>query len=62
MTKNEAETILNTPGDQEGQMEATDVLRALADPARHSVVLILMAVGSVSYEEIAEICGVAVGT
>ncbi|NOW46136.1 RNA polymerase sigma-70 factor (ECF subfamily) [Novosphingobium sp. SG751A] len=58
-----AETILNTPGDQESQMEAADVLRALETlPDAQREVLILMAVGSVSYEEIAEICGVAVGT
>jgi RNA polymerase sigma-70 factor (ECF subfamily) len=58
-----AETILNTPGDQEGRLEATDVLRALQTlPDAQREVLILMAVGSVSYEEIAEICGVAVGT
>lgn len=58
-----AETILNTEGEQEGQLEATDVLRALETlPDAQREVLILMAVGSVSYEEIAEICGVAVGT
>jgi len=58
-----AETVLNTPGDQESQMEATDVLRALQTlPDAQREVLILMPVGSVSYEEIAEICGVAVGT
>lgn len=58
-----AETVLNTQGEQESQLEATDVLRALATlPDAQREVLILMAVGSVSYEEIAEICGVAVGT
>jgi RNA polymerase sigma-70 factor (ECF subfamily) len=59
----EAERILNTPATQQSGMEATDVLRALATlPAAQREVLILAAVGHVSYEEMAEICGVAIGT
>lgn len=59
----EAERLLNTPASQQGGLEATDVLRALATlPAAQREVLILAAVGHVSYEEMAEICGVAIGT
>ncbi len=59
----EAERLLNTPATQQGGMEATDVLRALAMlPATQREVLILAAVGHVSYEEMADICGVAIGT
>jgi len=58
-----AERVLNTPGDQESRLEATDVLRALETlPATQRDVLILMSVGSLTYEDIAEICGVAIGT
>ena len=44
-------------------LEASDVLRAMAllPPAQREV-LILAAVGHVSYREMADICGVAVGT
>lgn len=59
----EAERLLNTPATQHAGMEATDVLRALALlPASQREVLILAAVGHVSYEEMAEICQVAIGT
>jgi RNA polymerase sigma-70 factor (ECF subfamily) len=59
----EAERILYTPGAQEGHLEATDVLRALTTlPAAQREVLVLVSIGGVSYEEIAEICGVALGT
>lgn len=59
----EAERILNTPAQQEAGLEATDVLRALKLlPAAQREVLILAAVGHVSYEEMAQISGVAVGT
>jgi RNA polymerase sigma-70 factor (ECF subfamily) len=59
----EAERILNIQGSQEGRLEAADVLRALATlPAAQREVLVLVSIGSVSYEEIAEICGVALGT
>jgi RNA polymerase sigma-70 factor (ECF subfamily) len=59
----EAERLLNTPATQHAAMEAADVLRALALlPATQREVLILAAVGQVSYEDMAEICGVAIGT
>jgi RNA polymerase sigma-70 factor (ECF subfamily) len=59
----EVERTLNTPATQESGLQATDVLRALAMlPAAQREVLILAAVGHVSYEEMAEICGVAIGT
>jgi RNA polymerase sigma factor (sigma-70 family) len=59
----EAERLLNTPPTQQGGLQATDVLRALQTlPAAQREVLILAAVGHVSYEEMAEICGVAIGT
>ncbi|OYU33578.1 sigma-70 family RNA polymerase sigma factor [Novosphingobium sp. PASSN1] len=59
----EAERVLSTPATQEAGLEASDVLRAMALlPAAQREVLILAAVGDVSYREMAEICGVAVGT
>ena len=58
-----AEHVLNRPGAQESRLEAIDVLRALdCLPAAQREVLILMAIGSMSYEEIAEVCNVAIGT
>ena len=58
-----AERVLNRKGDQESHLEAVDVLRALEClPATQREVLVLMAIGSMSYEEIAQVCNVAVGT
>lgn len=58
-----AERILQAPPSQDGAVELGDVLRALeALPASHREALILVAAGNLSYEEIAEICGVALGT
>jgi len=58
-----AERVLYCQGGQESTMEAMDVLRALATlPAAQREVLVLVSIGNVSYEEIAEICGVAMGT
>lgn len=58
-----AERTLFTQGDQESRVEATDVLRALATlPDAQREVLVLVAIGNVSYEEIGQICGVALGT
>jgi RNA polymerase sigma factor (sigma-70 family) len=58
-----AERILQSNGNQESMIEATDVLRAMATlPATQREVLILVAIGNVGYEEIAEICGIALGT
>jgi RNA polymerase sigma-70 factor (ECF subfamily) len=50
-------------GSQEGRLEAADVLRALATlPPAQREVLVLMCIGGVSYEEVAEICGTPLGT
>jgi len=58
-----AERILKTSGSQEEQAELSDVLRALSTlPDTHREALILVAIGGLSYEEISEICGVALGT
>ena len=58
-----AERVLQSPGNQESIVEATDVLRALATlPDAQREVLILVAIGNVGYEEIAQICGIALGT
>ena len=59
----EAERVLSTPAKQDVGLEASDVLRAMVLlPAAQREVLILAAVGHVSYREMADICGVAVGT
>ncbi|WP_188768391.1 sigma-70 family RNA polymerase sigma factor [Novosphingobium endophyticum] len=58
-----AESILRTPATQERAVELADVLRALrAIPETYREALILVAAGHLSYEEIAGICGVALGT
>ncbi|MBS0482291.1 MAG: sigma-70 family RNA polymerase sigma factor [Proteobacteria bacterium] len=58
-----AERTLQTSGNQEASVNLADVLRAFATlPDTHSDALILVAVGDMSYEEIASICGVALGT
>lgn len=58
-----AERILCAPASQEGAIELADVLRALATiPETYREALILVAAGNLSYEEIAEICGIALGT
>ncbi len=58
-----AERILNCKGDQEAWLQAVDVLRAMEClPTAQREVLILMAIGSLSYEDIAHVCNVAVGT
>lgn len=58
-----AERVLQASGNQESMVEATDVLRALATlPDAQREVLILVAIGNVGYEEIAQICGIALGT
>ncbi|MCJ2183996.1 sigma-70 family RNA polymerase sigma factor [Novosphingobium sp. 1949] len=58
-----AERILCTEAGQESAIELTDVLRALATiPANYREALILVAAGNLAYEEIAEICGIALGT
>jgi len=58
-----AERVLCAPASQESTLELTDVIRALTailDAYREA--LVLVAAGSLSYEEIAEICGIALGT
>lgn len=58
-----AERTLRTFGNQEDSLELTDVARALATlPATHRDALILVAVGDMSYEAIADVCGIALGT
>lgn len=58
-----AERTLRAPASQESAVELEDVLRALSMvPESYREALILVAVGSLSYDEIADICGVALGT
>jgi RNA polymerase sigma-70 factor (ECF subfamily) len=58
-----AERTLRAPASQESAVELSDVLRALTVvPDTYREALILVAIGSLSYEEIADICGIALGT
>lgn len=58
-----AERTLCSNGNQEHAVELADVLRALETlPGANREALILAAVGDLAYEEIAEICGIALGT
>lgn len=58
-----AERTLRTHGNQEDALALADVMRALETlPDTHRDALILVAVGDLSYDEIAEVCGVALGT
>jgi RNA polymerase sigma-70 factor (ECF subfamily) len=58
-----AERVLRAPAAQEGAVNLSDVLRALSVvPETYREALILVAIGSLSYEEIASICGIALGT
>ncbi len=58
-----AERTLRAPAGQEDAVALADVLRALSVlPDTHREALILVAVGNLSYEEIADICGIALGT
>lgn len=58
-----AEQVLSTGGAQEDSVELADVLRSLSTlPDTHREALILVAIGCLSYEEIAQVCGVALGT
>ena len=58
-----AERVLCSNADQASSTELSDVIRALeALPQTHREVLILVAVGDLCYEEIADVCGVALGT
>lgn len=58
-----AERILCAPAGQDSSVELADVLRALSSiPESYREALILLAAGNMSYEEIADICGIALGT
>ena len=58
-----AQLTLRVSGRQEGVLELTDVLRAMQTiPEASRDALILATVGDHSYDEIAVICGIAVGT
>ncbi|MFC0683962.1 sigma-70 family RNA polymerase sigma factor [Novosphingobium clariflavum] len=58
-----AERILCAEPGQESAIELADVLRALTTiPETYREALILVAAGNLSYEEIARICGIALGT
>lgn len=58
-----AERTLVTNGSQEDTMALIEVMRGLETlPHTHRDALILSAVGDMSYEEIAEVCGIALGT
>jgi RNA polymerase sigma-70 factor (ECF subfamily) len=58
-----AERVLRAPATQESAVELSDVLRALSVvPDTYREALILVAIGSLSYDEIADICGIALGT
>lgn len=58
-----AERILRADAGQESAVELADVLRALtAIPDSYREALVLVAGGNLSYEEIADICGIALGT
>jgi RNA polymerase sigma-70 factor (ECF subfamily) len=58
-----AERTLRAPAGQESALELSDVLRALsAIPDSYREALILVAAGNLSYDEVADICGIALGT
>lgn len=58
-----AERVLRAPASQESSIDLADVLRALtAIPDTYREALILVAAGNLSYEEVADICGIALGT
>jgi len=58
-----ADRVLAAPASQDKSVEFRDMLRALQQlPLRQREALVLVAAGGLSYEETAEIIGVAVGT
>lgn len=58
-----ADRVLYSPASQESVLELSDILRALTViPPGYREALILVSVGGLSYEEVADICGIAVGT
>ncbi|GGN50366.1 DNA-directed RNA polymerase sigma-70 factor [Novosphingobium indicum] len=58
-----AERILCAEASQESAIDLADVIRALsAIPESYREALVLVAAGNLSYDEIAQICGIALGT
>jgi RNA polymerase sigma-70 factor (ECF subfamily) len=58
-----AERILKEPASQDDALELADALRALqAIPDTHREALMLVVGAGLSYEEVAEICEIAIGT
>jgi RNA polymerase sigma-70 factor (ECF subfamily) len=58
-----AEQLLSAPPDQEQCLQLSDLRRALLElPEAQREALILVGAGGFAYEEVAEICGCAVGT
>lgn len=58
-----AEQVLGTQGNQESRIEAIEVLRAMETlPLAQREMLLLTSIGSASYEEVAQVWGVTIGT
>ena len=58
-----AERVLTAPASQENALDLADVLRALESiPDTHREALMLVAGAGLSYEEVGDICGIALGT
>ena len=58
-----AERVLTAPASQEDALDLADVLRALESiPDTHREALMLVAGAGLSYEEVGDICGIALGT
>jgi RNA polymerase sigma-70 factor (ECF subfamily) len=58
-----AEQLLSAPADQEQCLQLSDLRRALLElPPAQREALILVGAGGFAYEEVADICGCAVGT
>ncbi|MCB2075298.1 MAG: sigma-70 family RNA polymerase sigma factor [Novosphingobium sp.] len=58
-----AERILKAPASQEDALDLADALRALQSiPETHREALMLVVGAGMSYEDVAEICGIALGT
>jgi RNA polymerase sigma factor (sigma-70 family) len=58
-----ADRVLHSPASQDSVLELSDILRALnVIPPGYREALILVSVGGLSYEEVADICAIAVGT
>lgn len=58
-----AEVVLSGPPSQDMHAQLNDVIRALAQlPVAQREALVLIGAAGLSYEEVADMCGVAVGT